>query len=52
MIYLYDLDGNLLAEHDATGTMIRDYVWMNEAPVAQIDSGGTKESDLRKHLSR
>ncbi len=39
VIYLYDLAGKLLAEHDATGAMIRDYVWMNEAPVAQIDSG-------------
>ncbi len=39
VIYLYDLAGNLLAEHDATGAMIRDYVWMNDAPVAQIDSG-------------
>ncbi len=26
VIYLYDLAGNLLAEHDATGAMIRDYV--------------------------
>ena len=39
VVYLYDLDGNLLAEHDATGTLIRDYVWMNGAPVAQIDQG-------------
>ncbi len=39
VIYLYDLAGNLLAEHDATGAMIRDYVWMNDAPVAQIDQG-------------
>ena len=39
VVYLYDLEGNLLAEHDATGTLIRDYVWMNGAPVAQIDQG-------------
>ena len=39
VIYLYDLGGNLIAEHDATGALIRDYVWMNGAPVAQIDAG-------------
>jgi RHS repeat-associated protein len=39
VIYLYDLGGNLIAEHDATGALIRDYVWMNGAPVAQIDQG-------------
>ena len=38
-IYLYDLSGKLIAEHDATGTLIRDYVWMNGVPVAQIDAG-------------
>lgn len=39
VIYLYDLSGNLIAEHDATGALIRDYVWMNGLPVAQIDTG-------------
>ncbi|MDJ0710061.1 MAG: RHS repeat-associated core domain-containing protein [Woeseiaceae bacterium] len=38
-IFLYDLAGNLLAEHDAYGGLIRDYVWMNGTPVAQIDQG-------------
>lgn len=41
IIYVYDLGGKLIAEHDATGALIRDYVWMNGAPVAQIDSGET-----------
>ena len=39
VIYLYDLGGNLIAEHDATGAVIRDYIWMNGVPVAQIDAG-------------
>ena len=39
IVYLYDLAGNLIAEHDAAGAMIRDYVWMAGSPVAQIDAG-------------
>ena len=39
VIYLYDLQGNLIAEHDGTGALIRDYVWMSGMPVAQIDAG-------------
>ena len=38
-VYIYDLAGNLVAEHDGTGALIRDYAWMNGVPVAQIDSG-------------
>ena len=38
-IYIYDTSGNLIAEHDSNGTLIRDYVWMNGVPVAQIDQG-------------
>ncbi len=39
IIYLYDLSGKLIAEHDATGALIRDYVWLDGVPVAQIDAG-------------
>ena len=39
IIYLYDLSGKLIAEHDATGALIRDYVWLDDSPVAQIDAG-------------
>lgn len=38
-IYLYDLSGKLIAQHDATGALIRDYVWLDDSPVAQIDAG-------------
>ena len=38
-VYVYDLGGNLLAEHDSNGTLIRDYVWIDGIPVAQIDQG-------------
>jgi len=38
-VYLYDLNGQLIAEHDSTGSWSRDYVWLNGQPVAQVDAG-------------
>lgn len=38
-VYIYDVNGTFLAEHDASGAPIRDYVWMDGLPVAQIDQG-------------
>ena len=38
-VYLYDVFGHLLGEHDQSGGLIRDYVWLDELPVAQIDAG-------------
>lgn len=38
-IYVYDIKGTLLAEHDASGNLVRDYVWLDGAPIAQIDQG-------------
>ena len=36
--YLFDGDGRLLAEHDAdTGTAVREYVWLDDTPLALID---------------
>ncbi len=40
-VYVYDLSGTLIAEHDGTGALIRDYVWLDGAPVAQIDQSET-----------
>lgn len=40
--YVFDPDGRLLAEHDgATGDVVREYVWLDDLPIAQIDSAGT-----------
>lgn len=37
--YVYDLAGHLLAEHDgATGTVIREFVWLEDSLLAVIDS--------------
>ena len=38
-VYLYDLFGHLIAEHDQNGSHIRDYVWLDDIPIAQIDQG-------------
>ena len=51
IVYLYDLSGNLIAEHDQTGTHIRDYVWMNGMPVAQIEAGETFRYIHGDHLN-
>lgn len=38
--YVYDLDGRLLAEHEgAGGQVVREYVWIDDMPIAVIDAG-------------
>ncbi|WP_348637297.1 RHS repeat-associated core domain-containing protein [Caulobacter sp. NIBR1757] len=41
--YIFDPDGHLLAEHDAaTGDVLREYVWLEDTPLAMFDySGGS-----------
>jgi len=40
--FLYDRVGHLLAEaNDATGAMIREYIWMDDTPVAMVDDTGS-----------
>jgi RHS repeat-associated protein len=35
--YVYDKGGNVIAEHDgATGAMLREYVWLNDLPIALV----------------
>jgi RHS repeat-associated protein len=38
-VYHYDLAGNLIAETDSDGNLIRDYVWADSVPVAQVEAG-------------
>ncbi|MBX3443840.1 MAG: RHS repeat protein [Planctomyces sp.] len=38
----YDEAGHLIAESDgSTGNVIREYVWLDDMPLAQIESGGS-----------
>ena len=38
--YLFDRFGHLLAENDGMGTPIREYIWLDDLPVAMIDHTG------------
>ena len=33
-VFVYDPDGHLLGEYDHTGKVLREYVWLNDTPVA------------------
>jgi RHS repeat-associated protein len=46
--YIYDPQGHLLAEHNAsTGAVTREYVWIDDMPVALLDiSGSTVTTDF------
>ena len=37
--YVYGQSGLLYGEYDSSGTMIREYIYVNGEPVAQIDAG-------------
>ncbi len=42
-IYHYDLQGMLITETRADGSVLRDYLWANAQPVAQIDKQAEQE---------
>jgi RHS repeat-associated protein len=44
--YVFDLQGHLLAEHDGSnGAVVREYVWLDDKPIAMIDvSTGTAQT--------
>jgi YD repeat-containing protein len=54
--YLYVRAGHMIAEmNDATGAAIREYVWMDDTPVAMVDysSGSAEVYDIHTdHLGR
>jgi RHS repeat-associated protein len=51
--YVFDQAGRLLAEHDgATGAVLREYVWLDDMPVAMIDSTGTSPATYYIHTGQ
>jgi RHS repeat-associated protein len=54
--YLYDRAGHMIAEaSDTTGLPVREYVWMDDTPVAMVDysSGSAEVYDIHTdHLGR
>ena len=47
--YVYGLGGLLYGEYDNAGVLIREYVWLNGEPLAQIDKNGGSEAVLYLH---
>ncbi|MCM5681571.1 type IV secretion protein Rhs [Schlegelella sp. S2-27] len=41
VLFVYDLDGQLLGEYDRNGHAIKEYVWMGNTPVAVFTPGAT-----------
>jgi hypothetical protein len=48
----YDEGGHLIAETQPDGTLIREYVWLNDMPLAQIESNGAIYYIHPDHLNR
>ena len=42
--YVYGQGGLLYGEYDNTGALIREYMYLNGEPLAQIDAGGSETS--------
>lgn len=38
---MHDLDGNVIAEYDAIGALLTEYVWLEDRPIAVIADAGT-----------
>ncbi|PBC18688.1 hypothetical protein CK226_33565 [Mesorhizobium sp. WSM4311] len=52
---VHDLDGNVIAEYDASGTLVTEYVSVNGRPLAMIDNTGATPAlyyVLTDHLER
>jgi len=43
-VYHYDITGNLIAETNPNGSLIRDYVYTDTTPIAKIEAGITTET--------
>jgi RHS repeat-associated protein len=51
--YIFDEAGHLIAEHDgATGNVLREYVWLDDTPIAMIDSTGTSPATYFIHTGQ
>ena len=38
---VHDLAGNRIAEHDGTGAVLREYIWLDGRPLAVAEGGQT-----------
>ncbi|MGQ2906051.1 MAG: RHS repeat-associated core domain-containing protein [Neoaquamicrobium sediminum] len=47
--FVHDLDGNIIAEYDASGTLLREYIWLEERPLAVVDHSGMSPAIYHVH---
>ncbi len=47
--YVHGLGGLLSGEYDNSGVLIREYIWLNGEPLAQIDKSGGTETVIYLH---
>jgi len=45
-VYHYDIHGNLIAETKLDGSLLRDYIWADNEPIAQIQYHGKKPAKI------
>jgi RHS repeat-associated protein len=53
--YIHDLDDHIIAETDASGNTLREYVWLGDTPLAVVDNVATSPAIfyvLTDHLMR
>ncbi len=54
-LYVYDLHHHIIAETDANGNTLREYIWLNDLPIAVVDNVNTSPVTyyiLTDHLGR
>jgi RHS repeat-associated protein len=47
--YLYFPDGRLMAEADATGATVREYIWLGDLPIAIVNRSGSTATTFFVH---
>jgi RHS repeat-associated protein len=56
IFYIHDINDHIIAETDTTGATQREYIWLNDTPVAVVDGVSTASprlySVLTDHLGR
>jgi RHS repeat-associated protein len=50
--FLFGPEGALLAEHNVSGGLVRNYIYLNGRPLAVVDSAGTVSYILTDHLGQ
>ncbi|NSZ57477.1 RHS repeat protein [Agrobacterium tumefaciens] len=54
--YIYDLSGNIIAEYNDNGALGREYIWLDERPLAVVADAGSATPEIYQvhtdHLER